>query len=135
MKKIGDFIAGILGLILFLGIYNYEVVLELVTGENKALQQKAENGDPYAMLELARLHYEGKKGFLASDKMGMYWTERAANLGVPEAHFNLGLAYVRGNNAVSVNYSKAKSYFQTACNLGIEKGCENIQRMKERGMK
>lgn len=61
-------------------------------GQNKKeLEQKAENGDAYSQLQLGMLYQEEKKSELA-----VRWFQRAANMGVSMAQYQLALCFITG---------------------------------------
>ena len=51
------------------------------------------------------------------------WFEKAANQGVADAQFNLGVMYGQGKG-VRQDYAKAKEWVGESCDNGLKKGCD-----------
>ena len=51
------------------------------------------------------------------------WYRKAAEQGLAEAQYNLGVMYAKGEG-VRQNYKIAKGWFGKACNNGLQQGCD-----------
>ncbi len=70
-----------------------------------------------------------------NDEQELQYALKACNLGRNIACNSLGYKYERGSGGVAINFATAKSFYEKACELGYNKGCENAERItKERGL-
>ena len=59
------------------------------------------------------------------------WYEKAANQGIAQAQFNLGVFYYHGKG-VRQNIATAKELFGKACDNGFQEGCDNYRKLNQR---
>lgn len=70
-----------------------------------------------------------------NDEQELQYSLKTCNLGHDIACNELGSQYERGSGGVAINFATAKSFYEKACELGYNKGCENAERItKERGL-
>lgn len=70
-----------------------------------------------------------------NDEQELQYTLKACNLGRNIDCNSLGYIYEKGSGGVAINFATAKSFYEKACELGYNKGCENAERItKERGL-
>lgn len=70
----------------------------------------AEQGDPTAQLYLAYLH----KRALGNAQQARYWYQQAAQNGVPEAQYQLGLSYELGLGGLTADANEANYWYGQA---------------------
>ena len=94
------------------------------------IQKRVDAGDPLAMYHLGDKYNSGECGLAKDMKKAVELWERAAELGVKEAHYNLGVIYDVGK-VVGKDTAKAIRHYEAAaicghvkarCNLGCEEG-------------
>lgn len=81
--------------------------------------QAAENGDTNMMCEVANAYLYGSDETEADLKKAVYWLERAADMEVSIAQYNLGLFYAKGYG-VERNFEKATYWMEKAAENGDE---------------
>ena len=94
------------------------------------VQKRADAGDPMAIYRLGCSYFFGQYGLEKDVAKAVELYERAAELGVKEAHFNLGNLYYEGTD-VPKDTARAIRHLEAAAmsghvgarhNLGLEKG-------------
>jgi TPR repeat protein len=98
------------------------------------LEPMAEFGLPEAQVELARVLLANKRAPKADLERARLLLETAASKEYARAHFDLGKLYERGRG-VRRNYETAKTHYQTAYDLGYERGLFYVGRMLEKQKK
>ena len=92
------------------------------------IQKRADAGDPVAMFDLGQQYRFGKYGLEKDVTRAVELYERAAELGVKEAHYDLGLLYGEGRD-VEKDTAKAIRHYEAAAMRGhvsarFNLGCE-----------
>ncbi|MBF0124294.1 MAG: SEL1-like repeat protein [Magnetococcales bacterium] len=116
-------IIGVLSLLLTLGVgYTFWFVMSrgdrMLTPEQvranqlKQIQEKADQGDPEAMLQLAH-RYEVGQDLPANRSYAFDWIRRAAEKGSAEAYYRLGMAHKTGEGTAK-NWDEALRWLQKA---------------------
>ncbi|MBF0158598.1 MAG: SEL1-like repeat protein [Magnetococcales bacterium] len=114
---------GVVSLLLTLGIgYTFWLVMsrsdrvltpeEIRANQLKQTQEKANQGDAEAMLQLAH-RYEVGEDLPANRTHALDWIRRAAEKGSAEAYYRLGLAHKTGEGTAK-NWDEALVWFQKA---------------------
>ena len=85
------------------------------------LKAAAASGNPMAQMELARSLKDA-----GSDREAVSWLARAAEAGNPEAQFQLGDCYVRGQG-VEADVFKARAHFANAARQGHAAGRQALE--------
>ena len=75
--------------------------------------------NPEVMNHIAYMYHKGF-GVEKNQKMAVYWFEKAAELGLAKAQFNLGLSYRKGQG-VSKNLNEAIKWFRKSAEQGYAK--------------
>lgn len=83
-----------------------------MTPKQRQLLARAQGGDPYAQNEFGLLLATGAAGPKAPAEAVRWWT-LAADKGLPDAQFNLGLAYDQGQG-VAQNATQAAEWYEKA---------------------
>ena len=89
------------------------------------VQKRVDAGDPVAMWYLGDSYHNGKLGLEKDVTRAVELHERAAELGLKEAHFNLGCMYSVGTD-VEKDTAKAFRHWETAALSGHAKARHNI---------
>jgi hypothetical protein len=92
----------------------------------------AEQGDPIAQTELARLYGTGN-GVTRDDTKAVMWYRRAAQSGEKAAQVNLAIKYELGHG-VPRDYAEAMQWFRRAADAGAEDGLIGLANMYEQGL-
>src|SRR5438067_10132648 len=103
-----------------------------VSSELAAVKDKAESGDAEAQFALATIYDLGvdvPKNYAESGK----WYLKAANQGLAEAQFKLGVRYFEYGKQAKENYTTAFSWFYKAANQGIAAAQYNAGLMYQLG--
>src|SRR2546430_13639694 len=103
-----------------------------VSSEFAAVKDKAESGDAEAQFALATIYELGvdvPKNYAESGK----WYLKAANQGLAEAQFKLGVRYFEYGKQARENYTSAFSWFYKAANQGIAAAQYNVGLMYQLG--
>jgi localization factor PodJL len=74
----------------------------------------------------ARLHAEAKRLLKAGDKTGLDMLRRAANLGYPDAQFDLGNYYETGRYGLAKDYAEARRWYERAAANGQSAAMYNL---------
>jgi TPR repeat protein len=61
--------------------------------------------------------YANGKGVLKDDKQAVYWYQKAADQGLAEAQYNLGVMYVNGKGVLK-DYKQAVYWCQKSADQG-----------------
>lgn len=97
-----------------------------------ALRLRAEQGDAGAQNNLAESYAAGKN--TAKDlKAALYWFEKAASAGQPNAQTSMGWAYMSGYLGLAPDYKLAMEWNLKAANQGFGEGSSNIGMLHENG--
>src|SRR5215211_6162708 len=102
------------------------------TPELTSLKQKAETGDAEAQFAVALMYDLGvdvPKNYAESGK----WYLKAANQGLAEAEFKLGVRYFEFGKKAKENYISAFGWFYKAANQGIMEAQLNVGLMYQLG--
>ncbi len=102
------------------------------SGDFASIKQKAEAGDAEAQFALGLVYDLGldvTKNYAESGK----WYLKAANQGLAEAQFKLGVRYFEFGKKAKENYTSAFSWFFKAANQGISEAQFNIGLMYQLG--
>ncbi|EJK69542.1 hypothetical protein THAOC_09189 [Thalassiosira oceanica] len=92
------------------------------------IQARVNAGDPMALFHLGTKYHLGEYGLEKNMTRAVELYESAAELGVKDAHYNLGLMYANGED-VEKDTNKAFRHYEAAamcghvfarCNLGCE---------------
>ena len=101
----------------------------------------AQGGDPIAKFTLGvwcntGRHATDKEGNIGQPdrEKGFSLQLDAANMGHPLAAFNVGCAYLSGEQGVKVNYDKAVEYFQIAVDKKMPAAMVNLGKMYQQGL-
>ena len=70
--------------------------------------------------------YANGEGVSQDYTKAFQWFEKAANKGMAEAQYNLGIFYDDGKG-VRQNKATAKEYFGKACDNGLQIGCDKYR--------
>ena len=81
------------------------------------IRKRVGTGDPVAMYNLATEHISGRYGVEKNVARAVEMYERAADLGVKEAHFNLACLYNKGTD-VEKDTAKAFHHYEAAAMCG-----------------
>jgi uncharacterized protein len=103
-----------------------------VTPELTSIRQKADAGDAEAQFALAVMYDLGidvPKNYAESGK----WYLKAANQGLAEAQFKLGVRYFEFGKKAKENFTTAFSWFYKAANQGIVEAQLNVGLMYQLG--
>ena len=97
-----------------------------------ALRLRAEQGDAVAQYNLASSYATGKNA--AKDlKAALYWFEKSASAGLPNAQTSMGWAYMSGYLGLALDYKLALEWNLKAANQGFGEGSSNIGLLHENG--
>ena len=97
-----------------------------------ALRLNAEQGNAVAQYNLARSYAAGKN--VTKDlKAALYWFEKAASAGQPNAQTSMGWAYMSDYLELAPNYKLAMEWNLKAANQGFGEGSSNIGLLYENG--
>jgi TPR repeat protein len=77
------------------------------------LEKAAGQGQAYAMFELGSIHHVRKEY-----EQAMAWNTKAAEAGLPEAMFNLGLSLDEGEGVAAADPQAAMDWFRRAADAG-----------------
>ena len=95
-----------------------------------ALRLRAEQGDAVAQYNLASSYATGKNA--ANDlKAALYWFEKSASAGLPNAQTSMGWAYMSGYLGLALDYKLALEWNLKAANQGFGEGSSNIGLLHE----
>jgi uncharacterized protein len=90
-----------------------------------ALRLRAEQGDAVAQYNLASSCAAGK--YAAKDlKAALYWFEKSASAGLPNAQTSMGWAYMSNYLELAPDYKLAMEWNLKAANQGFGEGSSNI---------
>ena len=81
------------------------------------MQKRVDVGDPMAIFNLGNQYSEGGFGLMKDVTRGLELVERAADLGLKEAHYRLGFLYQFGVD-VEMDMTKAVSHCEAAAVRG-----------------
>ena len=81
------------------------------------IQKRVDAGDPFAICYLGALHVHGQHGLEKDVMRAVELYERAAELGVKDAHYNLGCLYANGTD-VEKDMVKAIRHYEAAAMCG-----------------
>jgi hypothetical protein len=84
----------------------------------KQLMAQAEKGDPNAQDVLGGLYIDGQQGVPQNYTEAVKWFRRAADQGLADAQFKLGVAYDRGQGAPQ-DYEEAIKWYRKAAEQGL----------------
>src|SRR5678816_1885410 len=115
-------------LIYFLGC----ALLQGADSEVDSLRRKAEGGDAEAQFALALMFDLGvdvPKNYAESGK----WYLKAADQGLAEAQFKLGVRYFEYGKTARENYTSAFTWFYKAANQGVTEAQFNVALMYQLG--
>ena len=70
-----------------------------------------------------------EEGVQQSNEEAVKWFRLAADQGLAEAQYNLGVAYSTGNG-VKLNKATAKAWYQKACANGYKPACDVLKNKK-----
>ena len=92
------------------------------------IQKRVDAGDPVAIWDLGAKYDFGRYGLEKDVPRAVELYERAAELGVKEAHYNLGVLYAKGKE-VELDIDKAINHYEAAAMCGdvsarFNLGCE-----------
>ncbi|EJK48807.1 hypothetical protein THAOC_32363, partial [Thalassiosira oceanica] len=94
-------------------------------GSVLAMTEKRVNaGDPLAINFLGDQHLDGKYGLEKDVTRAVELYERAAELGVKDAHYNLGVIYANG---MDVEKDMAKAHYLVAAKLGQDNSLKEVK--------
>jgi localization factor PodJL len=78
------------------------------------------------MANAARMHAEAKRLLKAGDKGGLDMLRRAANLGYPDAQFDLGNYYETGRYGLAKDYAEARRWYERGAANGQSAAMYNL---------
>ena len=81
------------------------------------VRKRVDVGDPFAIYHLGTKYQSGQSGLERDMTRAVQLYERAAELGVKDAHYNLGFLYGEGKD-VEKNTAKAFRYYEAAAMCG-----------------
>ena len=81
------------------------------------IRKRVDKGDPKAIFNLGNKYCSGQYGLVKDVTRAVELHERAAELGVKEAHFNLGCTYAEGTD-VEKDLAKALRHYEAAVMCG-----------------
>ncbi len=87
----------------------------------RVFRRTADDGSAFAALWMGNLHSRGLAGFTADPANAMDWWRKAAELGSPNAMFNIGavlIRKVRAGEATPAETTQAREWFERAASLG-----------------
>ena len=118
------------------------LILDDTDAERSALRlvaittEKANGGDPLAMLDLSNWHYHGQKGLPVSYEASYRWTKKASMLDCASAMADQGYMLYNGQGTVT-NRVEASCLLANAASLGSRKAAAYLGALyflgKERG--
>ena len=76
--------------------------------------------------------YEEGQGVRQDYAQAVQWYRKAAEQGLAEAQYNLGVMYAKGEG-VRQNYKIAKEWFGKACDNGLQQGCKAYRVLNQAG--
>ena len=76
--------------------------------------------------------YVQGRGVRQDDAQAVQWYRKAAEQGLAEAQYNLGVMYAKGEG-VRQNYKIAKEWFGKACDNGLQLGCDAYRKLNQAG--
>ncbi|WP_128580700.1 tetratricopeptide repeat protein [Neisseria flavescens] len=74
--------------------------------------------------------YAKGQGVRQDDTQVVQWYRKAAEQGLAEAQYNLGLMYYHGRG-IRQNHNLAKEWFGKACQNGLQQGCEGYRHLDD----
>ena len=95
------------------------------------IQNRVDAGDPVAISQLGNKYRSGEYGLVKDVTRAVELYERAAELGVKEAHYNLGVLYSAGTD-VQKDTAKAIRHYEAAAKEGYTKARVNLGCMELR---
>lgn len=104
-----------------------------VQNHQKYLMQSAEQGYVVAQYALGYMYSYAERGFAQDYEKCVYWYQKAAAQGYPEAMNNLGDKYEYGRGVVR-NYAQAVYWYQRAADQKIVEAMYNLGRLYLRGL-
>ncbi|EJK75328.1 hypothetical protein THAOC_02948 [Thalassiosira oceanica] len=97
------------------------------------IRKRVGAGDPLAIWHLGTKYILGAYGLEKDVTRAVELYERAADLGVKEAHYNLGVLYDEGIE-VAKDIDKAIGHYETAAMYGCEDSLDNIKELFMSGL-
>ena len=76
--------------------------------------------------------YAQGQGVRQNNAEAVRWYRKAAEQGIGEAQYNLGLMYEEGQG-VSKNRKVAKEWYKKACDNGLQDGCNDYRQLNNEG--
>lgn len=113
----------LMGLIYYEGRVVDQDYFEALEWFNKA----ADQGSDDSQLKLCTMYAEGQ-GVRQDQSKAFEWCKKSSAEGNIYAGFNLGLMYLTGQGVIQ-DTSTAKDLFGTACDNGIQEGCDQYKRL------
>lgn len=98
-----------------------------------SLLAAAEEGDPCAQYDLANRYVYGIGGVKQDLTTAFMWFEKAALQNLPEAQFQVGLAYKKGSG-ISLDHKLAFYWFERAANHGLSIAQYHLSTLYAEGM-
>ena len=95
------------------------------------IRKRVEKGDPVAIWHLGNKYRFGQYGLEKGMMRAVELYERAADLGVKEAYFNLGLLYAKGTD-VEKDMTKAFRHYEAAAMFGHVSSRHNLGCMERK---
>lgn len=96
-----------------------------LTPEAKAIEQQAFAGVPEAQHDLAAIYTAGQGGVKQDYKRAAFWFKEAANQGIANARYNLGVLYHQGLG-VQPDIKEAIRWYKSAAELGHPEAQYNL---------
>lgn len=90
-----------------------------------SLQEMAQNGDHNAQHDLAALYVIGQNNVPQDYKRAAYWFDKAAQGGVANATYNMGVLYHQGLG-LTANLDQAVSWYKAAADQGHPEAAYNL---------
>jgi len=92
------------------------------------LEMAAGQGHAYAMGALAEFHHQREE-----KKQAIQWFTKAAEAGLPDAMFNVGLMRDKGDGVAAPDYPAAAGWFRRAFDAGNADAAMNLSHMHSHG--
>ena len=96
------------------------------------LEKAARQNFPQAMVRVGELHEEGK-GTVVNEQIAYDWYNKAANLNEKAAFWHLGNCHLQGKLGQSIDFARAKDYYEHGAALGGSRSAFSLGVMYERG--
>ena len=92
------------------------------------LKLKAEQGDPLIEYMLGTVYFHGLHGVLKNDTEAVKWFRKAADQGILQAQYDLGVMYANGDG-VPENDAEAVNWYRKAADSGLVEAQYELARM------